>query len=1487
MSASMMMTNTTNTAISGGSIVVGGDPSALLNSRLANALSTGGDAQYWEDTISPSEIRQTLSSVDPSNPTSTVRLLRGMKWLLASISKGRDVSDFYAHVVKLVQFPHSLEVRKMVYMYLVQYADHDSETRELSLLSINSFQRGLADHEPLIRALALRVLTSIRIADVLQIQILGVQKCAIDQSPYVRKCAANALAKLHAQISDSGDALNLQQEKVLLETMQNLLYTDNSTMVMTSAVITFSELCPDRLDLLHGCYRKICHMLIDMDEWGQVVVIDTLTRYLRRYFAKPRGMGSAEAIDAERRVGRSNKLTTTNTTNTNITMDSSLAIFGGMNNDTADAKVVTTTAALPPRKKIMPQKFKRRVAKQGFYSDEEDGSTDEELYPSADGPVSLSSAMREKSATAVPMMSLSTTGGSAGNQFSESTNFGGINTNIKKDNYLEDKHLDPDHRLLLHASLSLLKSRNSAVVMAVCSMQYYCGVASIPVRTALGKALVRIHRDRREIQYAVLTSIRCLISECPSAFSPFLSDFFVKATDPNFTKLTKLDIMTSLALDPTSIEAVLKELRTYIRQYDDNGWGASTASNSTFSFACAAIRAVGKVSELARIVHDRHAANKSGNIQRERQQANSVALSALFGLVTITKASRSKDIVSEAVVTIQHVLQLLWSDYDSSSMKAVEDTNNTQKLAVQSLLLLLINSLSRRRPIGGDAAAVDENDEENDDTDGENNNSNKTKINLNPTATAAAIWIIGEMLTCPNHHSILAAAIGSNASKTRLELARLLARSFAYSLECIEKMQAIHFATKLIASSSSSNNKKETALCEFLLAMGRTDTDPNIRDRARFESHLLHSSSIGLQYDTDRISTNSISSDTNGRLSIDQMKIILLGHKPPSSALPVKDEEEQTQQQQSLDIMNTSTNTNTKNTNTFRLGTLSSVMRHSVKGDLPLPPWASANSPSSLREQTVVDTTPRTNNNKGSSSSMNNNKGFSDQNNPTNNNTSGFYGGESSSSSSSSSDSDSDSGSSDSDGDSDSSISSDDDSSSSSSDDSPDDDDDSDDDDSSSSSSSEDDNVMNAMTSIMPLSLPTSSSKRTIMNQPPASNDQLLFLDPTPTMTTTETSSNMQVLTVSDDSDSDDSDSDDSSEDDDNGITIPMADTNLLGMGSTTTTKSNLLDMSSTSSPALELMGGKQQSQMASPKAVQTTQPSRPNTATASYADGLAGLVMAPVITDTAVGEKKVADPDIDRDSSFWMKLTRPELAGGLSVKARYLRGPTRDREARLIGLDPGSPVVVLLQLRIENKDTNAGSVLRRIRFIVRNSPAAGRIGLQQSVVPPEITTLKKGKMTICILGLVFASLSNREGTLQAKFDLKSGRGSTPLDIRPSLVELVKPLTMDVPMFEQNIHRLRGFQRITSDFTIPSAATNTDYIPRMILKQVALRPLDEQSWTNNKTLQLVGCLPASATEKLYIVVQQQGTSSGKITVCCDNAMATNSILDSLKKALRG
>ena len=106
--------------------------------------------------------------------------LRGMKWLLAMLSKGRDVSEYFPDVVKNV-IVKSIEVKKMVYNYLVHYADYNDSCREMALLSINTFQKDMSGSNQLIRGLALRVLTSIRVSDIIQIQLMTHCKAKITE----------------------------------------------------------------------------------------------------------------------------------------------------------------------------------------------------------------------------------------------------------------------------------------------------------------------------------------------------------------------------------------------------------------------------------------------------------------------------------------------------------------------------------------------------------------------------------------------------------------------------------------------------------------------------------------------------------------------------------------------------------------------------------------------------------------------------------------------------------------------------------------------------------------------------------------------------------------------------------------------------------------------------------------------------------------------------------------------------------------------------------------------------------------------------------------------------------------------------------------------------------------------------------------------------------------------------------------------------------
>ena len=109
------------------------------------------------------------------------------------ISKGRNVSEFFPQVVKNVA-SHNLEVRKLVYIYLLRYAEHEPET---ALLSINTFQKDLSDSSPLIRAMALRLLSGLNMPVIASILVLAIKKASTDISPYVRKAAALALPKCY------------------------------------------------------------------------------------------------------------------------------------------------------------------------------------------------------------------------------------------------------------------------------------------------------------------------------------------------------------------------------------------------------------------------------------------------------------------------------------------------------------------------------------------------------------------------------------------------------------------------------------------------------------------------------------------------------------------------------------------------------------------------------------------------------------------------------------------------------------------------------------------------------------------------------------------------------------------------------------------------------------------------------------------------------------------------------------------------------------------------------------------------------------------------------------------------------------------------------------------------------------------------------------------------------------------------------------------
>jgi len=180
---------------------------------------------------------------------------------------------FFSSVVKNVASPN-IEIKKLVYIYILHYAESEPD---LALLSINTIQKSLTDQNPQVRAMALRVMSGIRVPVISQIVSLGIKRGCGDMSPYVRKAAALAIPKCYRL-----DPKTLPQ---LIEYLSTLL-GDKQYYVVGSAVTAFLEVCPDRIDLIHKHYRGIIRKLVDMDEWGQLATLRLMVVYARKCFPR-------------------------------------------------------------------------------------------------------------------------------------------------------------------------------------------------------------------------------------------------------------------------------------------------------------------------------------------------------------------------------------------------------------------------------------------------------------------------------------------------------------------------------------------------------------------------------------------------------------------------------------------------------------------------------------------------------------------------------------------------------------------------------------------------------------------------------------------------------------------------------------------------------------------------------------------------------------------------------------------------------------------------------------------------------------------------------------------------------------------------------------------------------------------------------------------------------------------------------------------------
>jgi AP-3 complex subunit beta len=244
------------------------DNSGSVVSRARSLVS--GDAQFFTSQPKVDQIRKDLES------DSIQEKKDAMKRVIAQICKGNDMSILFADVVKNVLI-QSIELRKLIYYFIVHYAeDRPNE----ALLAISAFQKDLVDPSMHVRSLALRMLSSIRIPAIHPVVMLAVKKSCSDMSPIVRKTAAISLSQIHS-VTNGEESIDVMTDLI------GQLIGDRSPEVQGAAALSMMEICPNRMDLIHRHFRKLCRSMVEADPWAQTVIMHILLRYARTQFLDP------------------------------------------------------------------------------------------------------------------------------------------------------------------------------------------------------------------------------------------------------------------------------------------------------------------------------------------------------------------------------------------------------------------------------------------------------------------------------------------------------------------------------------------------------------------------------------------------------------------------------------------------------------------------------------------------------------------------------------------------------------------------------------------------------------------------------------------------------------------------------------------------------------------------------------------------------------------------------------------------------------------------------------------------------------------------------------------------------------------------------------------------------------------------------------------------------------------------------------------------
>uniref|UniRef100_A0A3P9MMX6 AP complex subunit beta n=1 Tax=Oryzias latipes TaxID=8090 RepID=A0A3P9MMX6_ORYLA len=214
------------------------------------------------------ELKRALSN--PNVQSEPLRYRNTVLRVVRAMSQGVNVSGLFSEMVKACATVDVVQ-KKLVYMFLCSYA---SLNPELSLLVINTLRKDCQDPNPMVRSLALRNMSNLRLPSLVEYVEQPLTAGLRDRAACVRRVAVLGWAKLY----------NLQSGSDIDAAVVNELYSllrDPDPVVMVNCLRALDEILKEEGGVVIN--KPITHHLLnrmkECDVWGQCEVQRVLQRY--------------------------------------------------------------------------------------------------------------------------------------------------------------------------------------------------------------------------------------------------------------------------------------------------------------------------------------------------------------------------------------------------------------------------------------------------------------------------------------------------------------------------------------------------------------------------------------------------------------------------------------------------------------------------------------------------------------------------------------------------------------------------------------------------------------------------------------------------------------------------------------------------------------------------------------------------------------------------------------------------------------------------------------------------------------------------------------------------------------------------------------------------------------------------------------------------------------------------------------------------------